>query len=447
MNFKLYTISTLLVTSMAVSAQSLTEISTEEELMEYGGCQTFSMSPDGRFVCGATFAWSGFIYDNKEHKTLLVDEETGALYIDNSVQLLGVNGMGTAVGFDDNGGIMVNIDGNYEVLGGYSKETPMILPQSINGDGSVIVGSVANEAWVQQACYWKDGEINMLPMLTTAEAGFQVNGSVAMSVSEDGSTICGYILDRQARYPLVLWTLSDNGEYELNPVFMDYYEPTNVAIYDDEGRIIGYESGDKPYLIFTPGGMSPDGNIVALQVVPNKDDITYKVAFYDVEAGELEVIDNPGGVIDDYGFFTLVSVSNNKEAVGYAGILGEAMAPFIVYGKTGEDKTLNEAFPNIPELKKYQEFQDEGMPYLATSISGDGQYIAGYAVTIVNNTMVAEAFIINTTGEDAGVATIKDIDSREVALYSIDGKKLDRFVKGVNIIRYSDGTSRKFIIK
>lgn len=450
MKFKSITLPTLILTFMTVSAQSLTEISSEEELMEYGGCQTFDMSPDGRFVCGATFAWSGFIYDNEEHKTVLVDEEMGAVYIDNSVQLLGINNMGSAVGFDDNGGILVNIDGSYKVLGGYSSETPLILPQSINADGSIIVGAVANQAWVQNACYWKDGEIKTLPMLTSEEAGFQVNGSVAIDVSEDGSIICGYILDRQARYPLVTWTLSDNGEYQLNPVFMDYFEPSNVAIRSDDGDIIGYETGDKPYLIFTPGAMSPDGKTIAMQVVPNNEDettIAYKVAFYDVQTGELDVIDNPGGVIDDYGFFTLVSVSNNKEAVGYAGILGEGMAPFIVYGKTGEDKTLNQAFPNLSELDRYQESQDLGMPYLATSISQDGKYIAGYAVTIVNDTMVAEAFIIETGADDTGVATIKDLDRKEVSLYSVDGKKLDRPVRGVNIIRYSDGSSKKIYLK
>ena len=446
MKTKLLTLSTLILTFASVSAQSLTEISTEEELMKYGGCQTFAMSPDGRFVCGATFAWSGFIYDNNDHKTVLIDEETGALYNENSVQLLGINNTGSVVGFDDNGGILVNIDGSYHVLGGYSSGISLILPQSINGDGSIIVGAVADESWVQNACYWQDGEIKILPMLTSEEAGFKVNGSVATNVSEDGTIICGYLLDRQARYPLVTWTLGDNGEYQLNPVFMDYFEPSNVPIRSEDGNIIGYENGDNPYLIFTPGAMSPDGNTIVLQVVPNDQTIVYKVAFYDVKTGKLDVIDNPGGVIENYGYFTIVSVSNNKEAVGYAGIMGERMAPFIVYGETGKDMSLNQAFPNISELKQYQESQELGFPYLATAISADGKYIAGYAVTVVNETMVAEAFIINTSS-DAGVASIEGIDRKAVTIYSMDGKKLDRFTKGINIIKYSDGTSKKFFIK
>ena len=447
MKLKLFTLSTLILTPLLMSAQTLTEISSEEELMDYGGCQTFAMSPSGRYVCGATFVWSGFIYDNKEHKTVLIDDKVGALYVDDSVQLLDVNDSGTAVGFDDNGGIVVNVDGSYKVLGGYSSAMPLILPQGINGDGSVIVGAVANAAFVQQACYWKDGEFKTLPMLTSEEAGFQVNGSVATDVSEDGSIICGYILDRQATYPLVTWTLSDNGEYELNPVFMDYFESSNVAIRSDDGYIIGYETGDNPYLIFTPGAMSPDGKTIVMQVVPNTEEIAYKIAFYDVETGKLDVIDNQGGVINNYGFFTIVSVSNNREAVGYAGILGERMAPFIVYGATGEDMTLNQAFPNLSELDRYQESQNQGMPYLATSINANGDYIAGYAVTIVNGTMVAEAFIINTTGDDTGVDYIQDTDKKAVALYSVDGKKLDRPTRGVNIIKYSDGSSKKLYIK
>ena len=38
-------------------------------------------------------------------------------------------------------------------------------------------------------------------------------------------------------------------------------------------------------------------------------------------------------------------------------------------------------------------------------------------------------------------------ETEEGAAYDIQGRKLDKFQKGINIIRYSDGTSRKVVIK
>ena len=46
---------------------------------------------------------------------------------------------------------------------------------------------------------------------------------------------------------------------------------------------------------------------------------------------------------------------------------------------------------------------------------------------------------------------IKDIEHSplniEEAWYSLDGKKLSKPQKGINIIRYSDGTTRKVLVK
>lgn len=438
----------LLLPGFMAMAQTMTNISSEEILVNYGGQQVFSMSPNGRYVCGATFAWSGFIYDAQEGKDMVFTEESGSSFRDTSTQLLDINDMGTAVGFDDNGGIIVNMDGSYEILESPTSEVKMVLPQGINADGSVIVGSVADDAWVQRACYWKNGERKLLPMLTSEEAGSRINGSSAMDISEDGTVILGYVNNRE-NGPMVIWTLNEDGEYDLNPVFLDKYETDNIEIKDEEGRVIGYERGDRPYLVFTPAALSPDGKTVAMQVVPNKKDESYdyRVAFYDVESGNIEVIENPDGVIEDYGYFVLSAVSNDKVAVGYAGILSEAMNPFILYGETGKDLPLAEAFPDLALLQEYQERQEnEGMPFLATGISANGQYITGYGVMIYEDVLSSSAFIINTTGE-AGVNSIQEEGKSVLGIYSIDGKKLNRLMQGVNIIKYSDGKSKKIFIK
>ena len=57
------------------------------------------------------------------------------------------------------------------------------------------------------------------------------------------------------------------------------------------------------------------------------------------------------------------------------------------------------------------------------------------------------------SAHDAEIDGIKTIDNgqltidNEDACYSLDGKKLDKPQKGINIIRQPDGTSRKVLVK
>ena len=451
MNSKYLTLAVLLCSCMGMSAQSMKEISSEDILLYYGGQQTFAISPNGRYVCGATFAWSGFIYDAVENKNTIFTEDTGSSFIDNSTQLLDVNDSGVAVGFDDNGGIVVDAEGNYRLIEPQDSENDlMALPHALNEDASVIVGSVTDSSWSQQACIWKDGVRIMLPQISEEEAGFRINGCCATDISADGRVILGYVIDRLSTYPMVVWTLQSDGSYALNPIFLDQFESNNVAIRDEDGFIIGYERGDRPFLIFTPCALSPDGKTVVMQVVENNDDIqmSYKAAFYDVASGDIEVIDNKGGVIDDYGYFEIAGLSDNKVAVGYAGLMGEYMSPFVLYGETGRDLTLSQAFPGIKTLAEYEERMGLGYPWLASGISANGQYITGYGVIVANDNLAAMAFIIDTEN-GAVIGSVVD-ETREksiVGYYSIDGTCIDRMQKGINVIRYSDGSSRKILKK
>ena len=45
------------------------------------------------------------------------------------------------------------------------------------------------------------------------------------------------------------------------------------------------------------------------------------------------------------------------------------------------------------------------------------------------------------------VATVGSDNAREVARYSIDGKRVDATHRGVTIIKMSDGTARKILVK
>ena len=60
--------------------------------------------------------------------------------------------------------------------------------------------------------------------------------------------------------------------------------------------------------------------------------------------------------------------------------------------------------------------------------------------------VVSPAFRIDDLAYSS-VATIGSGDAHEVARYSIDGKRVDASHQGVTIIRMSDGTARKVLVK
>jgi hypothetical protein len=47
-----------------------------------------------------------------------------------------------------------------------------------------------------------------------------------------------------------------------------------------------------------------------------------------------------------------------------------------------------------------------------------------------------------------GVETIQTPTTREIkSIYSMDGRQLNHLQKGINILRYSDGTTKKVVVK
>jgi hypothetical protein len=60
---------------------------------------------------------------------------------------------------------------------------------------------------------------------------------------------------------------------------------------------------------------------------------------------------------------------------------------------------------------------------------------------VSNESMSVEQAIID------GISPTPALSKGEGEWYSLDGKRLDVPQKGINIIRYSDGTSKKVLIK
>ena len=89
---------------------------------------------------------------------------------------------------------------------------------------------------------------------------------------------------------------------------------------------------------------------------------------------------------------------------------------------------------------------------MPTAISADGRYISGYAYYATDwfddSPAYYVTYIIDTKG-GAGVDEISAgaVDATPVAIYTLDGKRVNEMTKGINIIRMSDGTTRKVIRK
>lgn len=74
-------------------------------------------------------------------------------------------------------------------------------------------------------------------------------------------------------------------------------------------------------------------------------------------------------------------------------------------------------------------------------------YVA-FVTTEENETFYGEVQTFSTSVDPDGIEDVKAAkDVTEIARYDIQGRKLDKTQKGINIIRYSDGTSRKVLVK
>lgn len=410
-----------------ISAQSITpfEFQTADELRIYGGFQPFAISPDGRYATGSTLSMNGFFYDFTEDKAKVINEIDDNGTISYNCELLAINNDGIAVGYDENGGVMIDVNGGYKIIQGEEEGVAMAMLSDLTADASVVVGAIADSGWVQRACYWKDGKRVMLDTPTEEEMGFRVNGSRAIAISADGSVILGYLIDRQQWNPMVLWQLDDNGEYVLNTVCKDYFEGNSQVTYDDDGNVTNIERGDNPFLEFRPGALSADGKMVAMYLAPNTDELMpeAKLGIYYIDRDELEVIEDEKGLIARYnGIFTISGISNEGDIVGVAGDMWMGTMAFYMNGKDKVAKSLGDAFPSIEALQEYSEEAPAGNPFFSSAITPDGRYILGYIY--MGEEFITHSFRVDT-GKEGAVRSLADEPADGIyRVFNLQGVKI-----------------------
>lgn len=407
----------LLSIGTAAMAQSLTILPDVDE----HGYMGLSISRNGKYICGSTVNYEAFVADWQNEKVQLLDPID-----DFGTELRSVSNDGVAVGFNGPA-ITLDMDGKETQL-----QEEESIAESITSDGKLIVGSVTAEAYVTHACYWKDGERTMLPEPTSEEMGFEISGTSAKYVSADGSVIVGQVIDDMATYPAILWTLEADGTYKLNPLSKDYF------YVESEEELPEGEEGN-PYATFSASGVSGNGRYIALSLSDAQTGV-FSFGRYDLQTNTLEVAEAEESD-DPYSMMVYVSsgIANDGTMVGYAG--GMMMRVGYIW-KAGDKApvTLASEYPELTKLADY----DAVMSNLPASISEDGNYIVGFGMdALTYNYETYVLFRDVTSGVNSAEAAVKE--AKEVGRYNVGGAKVNAAVKGLNIIKMSDGTVKKVI--
>lgn len=393
-----------------------------------------SISPDGRYACGSLDMASGyFVADlvNNDFMFELTEDPEGAelRHVDNNGLAIGYNGPGVTYSFE----------GVETVLATPSDEYKYVLGEALTNDGSILVGSLVAKGYLTYAAYSKDGgEWTLLPEADEALLGEYVGtGSAAKYISGDGKVILGSIGNFG---PAVLWTLGDNGEYVVDPLFSKY------VIMTDEDMA----AGEKTLYGLHPAGLSNNGKYALFQGTIVEGDIPMSVpVVYDVESKELTIYSEPQEIDQNGTGLLPTAIADNGTMVGIVGTqpLFESFGSFIWEAGKDQAQLLGQAFAAYDEMFGVADSIGYCLP---TGMSADGRYILGYGFFIEDfedpeSLAYFTTFLIDVKGT-SGVESIETAGNVSVAqIYSVDGSQRARLAKGINIVRMSDGSVRKIV--
>ncbi|MDE5795227.1 MAG: hypothetical protein K2I08_10960 [Muribaculaceae bacterium] len=402
----------------------------------------FSISANGKYICGAIESASGiFVADtqNGEVKWKLGDESGG--------ELRGIDNDGVAIGYLDADAVLTPFESmDIEVLKAPS-DVRSFLGESLTNDGSLLVGSFADQSFNTVAAYYsKDSGWNTLPMPSEAEVGnlkdLFNDMSAAKFVSGDGKVILGHL--GSFTYPIV-WKMNDAGVYEPDFFPARFVKVTDADKEDDSKPLLGLPA------FYT--AMSNNGKYVgAVGTISDEyGDIRVVPVIYNTEDKTLKIYSQPQ-IIDEYGLSLYPrAIADDGTFIGMIGVsIINGNGCFIM--KAGSDiaERFVDVFPAYSE--KFGQCDEVGY-CVPTGISADGSKILGYAYYSddlyddIDNPAYYTTFVIEVDG--TGVEEINSYKELSLpdAIYSIDGRNLREMTKGINIIRNSDGSVSKILKK
>lgn len=391
------------------------------------------ISPNGRYVCGSIEMGHGFFVADIEanhYQFQVTEDPEGAelRHVDNNGLAIGYNGPGVTYSIDGEETVLQTPEGDYKY----------VLGEAISNDGSIMVGSAVATGYATYGAFSKDGSVwELLPEASAEVLGdYAGEGSSAKYVSGDGKVILGCI---GSFGPGVLWMMNEDGEYEMDPIFTQY-----VVLTEED-----MESQEKPLYDLFAMGVSNNGKYALFRgVIVNDEEMVFVPVVYNTESRELKIYDEPQE-IDIYNLgLTPTAIADNGTIIGIVGqpIMGSSGSFILKAGET-QAENMAEAYPEFGAMFGFADMMGFCQP---TGMSADGRYIVGYGFYSEDfEDEMAPAYyatyVIDTEDVGSGIQNVDEegVEATPEAIYSIDGKRLDNMVKGLNIVRMSDGSVRK----
>ena len=179
------------------------------------------------------------------------------------------------------------------------------------------------------------------------------------------------------------------------------------------------------------------GNMRLVPVIYNTEEKTLKIykEYQEIDYAEFGLY--PRAIADDGTFIGTIGAP-------FTGSIGS----FIMRAGEEQAELFVDAFPEYNEMLGISDI--EAGLNVPTGISADGSYILGYTYYSENMEVGDDSpayFLTYVIG--TGWTGVDEISSESVAspaaIYSIDGRKLDRVSKGINIVRDAEGNVRKIM--
>lgn len=449
---KYFTIALCLLGAGVMSADRLQEFSCGvgtpglQEPMLIG----IGISPNGKYICGPIENALGFFVASVEtgevRWTFPEEAEDGELrHVDNN---------GLAIGFDDSGLTYDFTTGEITYLF-YPDNVKYILAEDLSADGSTKVGSYVAGGFITEAVVATDGTDDWKPLPLPAEEEYLGDlkgklGSAAKYVSADGKVILGCL--GSFTVPII-WTMNDEGEYEID-MFINRYVKFLDEDADDDSKPLWSISG--MYL-----NLSPNGRYACMvALVKNAADKSVSVpVVYDIQEKKLIIYDEDQKInimgAEDYPLFP-TAIADNGTFIGTIGNpAANRLSSFIMRAGKTQAENFNDAFPSYAEKLGIAEGNGFNIP---TGLSADASLILGYTFYSADyNTSFEEdpayylTYVIHDDYEYPDTA-VEDIpaeaaDATVEQIFTLDGRRTNTLTKGVNIVRMSDGTTRKVLLK
>ena len=400
----------------------------------------FSMSANGKYVCGAIEMAAGiFIADCEtgEVKWKMAEESGG--------ELRSVDNNGLAIGIFDDGGTLFS----FATEEATALKTPegyrYVQGESITDDGSVKAGSLTGTSFDTVGAYSRnDEEWETLPFPTAEEAGdlyeyYNDSFSAAKFISGDGRVIMGHV--GSFTFPIV-WTMNEAGEY-VTDFFPARYIKTREN--DDTKELYNISA---MYTCMSHNGRYV-GSIGLVVGGPYNENFIVPV-IYDTQEKTMKIYKEVQD-IDEFGLGLFPrAIADDGTFVGTVGQPQTgSIGSFIMRAGKEQAELFVDAFPAYAEKLGVSDEVGYNVP---TGISADGNHILGYTYYSddLDESSSAPAFWLTYVISLAG-SGVEQMDGAAMrmpeAVYSIDGRKLGRMAKGLNIVRNADGTISKILIK